>query len=89
MYPGTNREMSIYFINLFCNICFALFFYCIKWKEKNRAENLYLFLTAIQLTLLAGFRGLPVGYDTSNYLNYFGSITFSVGFLITPLRVPA
>ena len=82
MYLGTNHKMLIYFINLFCNIFFALFFYCIKWKEKNRAENLYLFLTAIQLTLLAGFRGLSVGYDTSNYLNYFNNAPVSFAGLI-------
>lgn len=59
--------LSMFFLNIIVG-CIVIYTNMVK---KDRRKKLYLFLTFIQFTLIAGLRSSEVGWDTANYLSYY------------------
>ncbi len=70
--------MLIYILSFLLNIIIGLLIFKGRAaKQSDKAKKWYLYLTVIQLTLLAGFRGYYVGFDTDSYTEIFNRIAVS------------
>ncbi len=70
--------MLIYIFSFLLNILIGLLIFKGKALNKSdKAKKWYLYLTVIQLTVLAGFRGYYVGFDTDSYTEIFNRIAVS------------
>ena len=69
--------MTIYFVFYFALIAFGFFLSLADFFKYDAVKKLYLTVVFISMTLLAGSRGLTVGYDTWVYNEFFSTIAAS------------
>lgn len=66
--------LSMFFLNMLLGITIK---YTNLIGKREKRDKIYLIITCIQLTLIAGLRASSVGWDTANYIEYYNMVARS------------
>lgn len=83
--------MYVYILNFLLNMLVGfLIFYFRKTnnsKKYNNSKKIYLIFTTIQLSLIAGFRSIRVGWDTGTYKTIFDLMSDSINYIFVKQNI--